>query len=132
MIFYLRLPGATPLPKVEPKRPTREIALSSAQEWMRDTWQMLGVMVGRRVLITAGLVVGLLASSVGSVYTVHESRARFVELEALVNQRDALEAEWSRLLLEESAWSAHARIEQLAGEKYGLRIPDPAQVEVIR
>ena len=64
---------------------------------------MLGVMVGRRVLITAGLVVGLLASSVGSVYTVHESRARFVELEALVNQRDALEAEWSRLLLEESA-----------------------------
>jgi cell division protein FtsL len=128
---FIRLPGATPS-VLESRRKVKNLTLGNAQSWMRDTWQILYSMVDTRVVTTFGLISVLLLSSIATVYAVHLGRERFVALEALHGERDALESEWSRLLLEESAWSAHARIEQLAAERYGLQIPDPSQVEVVR
>ncbi len=131
MIKMFRLPGATPI-VVETRQPVRRLSLVHAQSWMRDTMQILGTMIDARAILTLGLMVVLLSSAIATVYAVHLSRERFATLEHLHSERDALESEWSRLLLEESAWSAHARIEQLASERYGLRIPDSAQVEVLK
>ena len=54
------------------------------------------------------------------------------ELAALRAERDALEVEWDRLLLEQSAWATHPRIEQLARDQLGMVQAEEAQVVVVR
>jgi cell division protein FtsL len=45
--------------------------------------------------------------------------------------RDKAQAEWGRLILEQSTWTAHNRIETLATEQLHMRIPDAEQVRMI-
>lgn len=60
----------------------------------------------------------------------HYSRQLFSELEGLKHNRDLLNIEWGKLLLEEGAWSQHQRIEQLARTKLGMTTPNPDQIEI--
>jgi cell division protein FtsL len=46
-----------------------------------------------------------------------------MELQSLTQERDQLEVDWSRLQIEQSAWSTHARVEQLARGEMGMRYP---------
>ena len=46
--------------------------------------------------------------------------------------RDKAQAEWGRLILEQSTWTAHNRIEALASEQLKMHIPDPAAVRMVR
>ena len=72
----------------------------------------------QRVLITATVLFGLvLASAILLVYSKHQSRKVFVELQQLKHQVDSLNTEWSQLQLEQSAWSEHERIEKVARKK---------------
>ena len=41
------------------------------------------------------------------------------------------QAEWGRLILEQSTWTAHSRIESLAVEQLRMRVPDPAEVRMV-
>ena len=63
------------------------------------------------------LWVAALASAAGAIYSKHRARELFVELERLNVQRDNLEIEWGQLQLEQSAWSTHAFVENVAGAK---------------
>ena len=76
----------------------------------------------------AGVALALLALAVASALAVvvqkHESRRLFVELQGLEQQRDRLQVEWSRLRLEQGAWSTHGRVERLARERLGMVPPD--------
>ncbi|MCO3205197.1 cell division protein FtsL, partial [Pseudomonas aeruginosa] len=45
--------------------------------------------------------------------------------------RDKAQAEWGRLILEQSTWTAHSRIESLAVEQLHMRVPDPAEVRMV-
>lgn len=54
------------------------------------------------------------------------------QLQQLEQEENQLQTEWGQLLLEEGAWSTPARIEQIATERLGMRIPDVNDVEVIR
>ena len=56
-------------------------------------------------------------SAIALVYTKHESRKLFVELEALTHERDRLNIEWGQLQIEQSTWAQHARIEQVATDR---------------
>ena len=56
-----------------------------------------------------------LASAAGAIYSKHRARELFVELERLNVKRDNLEIEWGQLQLEQSAWSTHAFVENVAG-----------------
>ncbi len=78
------------------------------------------------------LLLALMASAIAVVQLKHETRQRFVELQALQAQRDALNVEWGQLLLEEGAWSQHRRIEVLARTRIGMNVPDPRNVAVVR
>lgn len=71
-------------------------------------------------------------SALGVVYARHEARKAFIELQGLYSARDALDIDWDRLLIEQSTWATHARIEQLARERLGMRVPDPAAVVIVR
>ena len=48
------------------------------------------------------------------------------------SERDRAQAEWGRLILEQSTWTAHNRIEALATERLKMYIPDPAAVRMVQ
>ena len=70
-------------------------------------------------------------SAMALVYTKHESRKLFVELEQLTRERDELNIEWGQLQIEQSTWAQHARIEQVARDDLALVRPAATEVFVI-
>lgn len=70
-------------------------------------------------------------SSIALVYTKHESRKLFVELESLTHERDELNIEWGQLQIEQSTWATHARIERVATEDLSLSRPETSDIFVI-
>ena len=83
-------------------------------------------------LLLTVLVAATFASAIGVVWVKHENRKAFAELAALRAERDALDVEWDRLLLEQSAWAANSRVEQLARDQLGMVQAEDAQVVVVR
>jgi cell division protein FtsL len=77
------------------------------------------------------LWLAVLGSAAGAIYTKHRARELFVELERLNRVRDRLETEWGQLQLEQSAWSTHAFVENVASGKLGMAMPKPAEIEVV-
>lgn len=71
-------------------------------------------------------------SAMALVYTKHESRKLFVELEALTDERDELNIEWGQLQIEQSTWATHARIEQVATGELELARPKAEDIFVIQ
>ncbi len=86
-------------------------------------------MTGRFFFLGLLLLV-VLSTAVSVVYARHESRKLFVELQQLEKERDELNVDWGRLQLEQGAWSAHGRVEQIAREKLSMRIPSPAKTVI--
>lgn len=82
-----------------------------------------------RKLIFLALVIVMSAMSV--VELRHRNRTTFIHLQSLLQARDELEVEWSKLLLEEGAWSQHRRIESTATRKLGMRMPNSARMVMV-
>jgi cell division protein FtsL len=82
------------------------------------------------VLVSVFAVVCVL-SAIALVYTKHESRKLFVELEQLTQERDELNIEWGQLQIEQSTWAQHARIEQVASDDLALVRPEATEIFVI-
>jgi len=77
------------------------------------------------------LWLAVLASAIAVVRARHESRTLFVELQHLSAERDALNIEWSRQQLEQSAWSNHGFVERVAVERRDMRFPKPDEVRIV-
>lgn len=82
--------------------------------------------------IVALLWAGVLFSSAGVVYMKHQARASFAELERLLSERDQLNIEWGRLQLEQSAWSSHGFVEQVANRQLKMTLPNAADVKIVQ
>ena len=54
-----------------------------------------------------------------------------MELQGLQRQRDQLAEEWGQLLLEQSTWSTHARIEGEARDRLDMEAPRPDAVVMV-
>ena len=78
------------------------------------------------------LTVVALASAIGCIYSKHQSRKLFTELQTLIQERDRLEVEWGQLQIEQSTWSTHARVEKLAREQMRMRTPDAGEILLVR
>jgi cell division protein FtsL len=70
-------------------------------------------------------------SAIALIFTKHESRKLFVELETLTQQRDNLNIEWGQLQIEQSTWATHSRIERVATDDLFLIRPTSAEIFVI-
>jgi cell division protein FtsL len=81
------------------------------------------------MLILLGAVV---ASAIGVVYSIQESRELFVTLTKLGNERDDLNFEFGRLQLEQATWAENNRVEQIARGRLGMVSPTAAETVVIR
>jgi cell division protein FtsL len=84
-----------------------------------------------KVLVSLGLVAVLLASSIGVVVSAHENRELFNTLSQLQSERDRYQSEWSQLLLEQSALSAHGRVEKLAAERFSMVVPGRQDIVLV-
>lgn len=79
--------------------------------------------------LVLGLAVTLSALAV--VGSQHSSRTLFVELQQLEREAGRLDTEWGRLQLEQSTWATHGRVERLARERLGMRLPDFDRAEIL-
>ena len=77
------------------------------------------------------LFVAVLLSAVAVSYCAHWNRQLLNALYTELSVRDKAQAEWGRLILEQSTWTAHNRIESLATSQLHMRIPDPAEVRMV-
>jgi cell division protein FtsL len=78
------------------------------------------------------LLLAVLVSAIGVVWTRHESRVLFVELTRLQDQRDELNVEYGRLELEQATWAEPRRIDQEARSKLGMVTPRPQDIQLVR
>ncbi|MDH3747840.1 MAG: cell division protein FtsL [Gammaproteobacteria bacterium] len=83
------------------------------------------------VLLVLVFAIVCVVSAMALVYTKHESRKLFVELEELSDERDELNIEWGQLQIEQSTWATHARIEQVATDDLKLTRPAATEIFVI-
>ncbi|MCL7461518.1 cell division protein FtsL [Pseudomonas sp. NW5] len=78
------------------------------------------------------LFLAILGSAVAVSWQSHEHRKLLNRLYAELSIRDAAQAEWGRLVLEQSTWTAYGRVERLAREELQMRIPEPAEVQMVQ
>lgn len=83
------------------------------------------------ILLIFVFAVVCVVSATAVVYTKHESRKLFVELEQLTDESDELNIEWGQLQIEQSTWATHARIEQVATDDLQLTRPEMTEIFVI-
>lgn len=85
-----------------------------------------------RLMFLQALLAGLVfASAVGVVVSKHEARQVFVEYQAKLGERDALNLEWTQLQLEQATWATQARIENAARERLGMIKPGADRIVYI-
>ena len=77
------------------------------------------------------LFLAVLLSAIGVSYSAHWNRQLLNSLYAELSVCDKAQAEWGRLILEQSTWTAHNRIETMATERLQMRIPDAAEVQMV-
>ncbi len=86
---------------------------------------------GQPALLTLVSAIVCVVSALALIYTKHDSRKLFVELEQLTAERDELNIEWGQLQIEQSTWASHARIEKVALEELSLTRPKLTEIYVI-
>jgi cell division protein FtsL len=74
------------------------------------------------------LLLIVVACALGTVSANHRARKLFTDFEREQSRMRDLEVEWGQLQLEQSTWAGHARIEQIARDKLGMRTPPPGQI----
>lgn len=84
-----------------------------------------------RVLLIGFLSLGVLLSALGVVYSKHQTRRLFVEVQRLESERDRMNVDWGRLQLEQSTLAAQARIENIAHGKLAMNIPPQDSVVIV-
>lgn len=86
-----------------------------------------------KLLLTTLLVLLLVVSSaLGVIYSSYKSRQLFSGLQQQGREAMRLEEEWGRLLLEQSTWASHARVERLAKSELKMVVPAPETIIVVK
>jgi cell division protein FtsL len=78
------------------------------------------------------LLLAVIVSAVGVVYAKHQGRKLFVELQALGDERDAMDVEWGQLQLEQSTLTTQGQVERAAHEKLGMVNMSAANMVIIK
>ena len=77
------------------------------------------------------LWVAALGSAAGDEWCKHRTRGMFMQLQQLSEQRDNLDIEWGQLQLEQSAWSQHAFVENVASNRLHMRTPPAQEIKIV-
>jgi cell division protein FtsL len=78
------------------------------------------------------LAVGVIITAITVNYVSHLNRSLFSDYQMRLQVRDQLDVEWGQLLLEQSAFAAHSRVEQIAIKKLGMHAPDSDEIVMVQ
>ena len=84
--------------------------------------------MGRLNLILLAILV---VCALALVTSQHRSRKLYVELQKEQDIARQLDVEWGQLQLEQGTWAMHARIEKIATQALGMRVPPSERVRVV-
>ena len=78
------------------------------------------------------LLGAVIVSAIGVVWTRHESRVLFMQLNQLQAQNDDLTIEYGRNELEQATFAEPRVIDDAARQKLGMITPRPQDVQLVR
>ncbi len=81
--------------------------------------------------LNAALLVLIMVSAFGAIYATHACRALYTNLQVLESSQWYLQEDYGRLLLEQSTWASHYRVEKVARGDLRMTAPDLAQYKVV-
>ncbi|MBK9606345.1 MAG: cell division protein FtsL [Betaproteobacteria bacterium] len=70
-------------------------------------------------------------SSLALITSQHQARKLYNELQVELASAKRFEEEMGRLQIEQSTWSTPTRIEKVARERLGMRLPDAGHTRVL-
>ena len=73
----------------------------------------------------------VLLSAFAVIHSTHACRDLYTQLQVLESRQWHLQEDYGRLVLEESAWASHYRVEKVARGELGMAEPDLARYKVI-
>ena len=82
--------------------------------------------------LNLSLAAAAIFTAVSVVETSHYCRAMYTRLQDLQSAQWDMQEQWGRLLLEQSTWAAHHRVEQLARKELGMRLPVVTELQVVQ
>lgn len=98
----------------QPVEQTQRVGLPRSSGWLLLVWAMVVV------------------SALAVPYSAHWSRTLLNELDGEMKQREKAQAEWGRLILEQSTWTAHNRVENIAKGQLDMRVPAATEVIMVK
>ncbi|OGO95464.1 MAG: cell division protein FtsL [Coxiella sp. RIFCSPHIGHO2_12_FULL_44_14] len=78
------------------------------------------------------LVITLLLSAFAVIYMKDLNRRLFIQYQTLQQEKAETLIEWGKLLLEQSTWSTQSRIQKMAVQQWGMRIPDAHDIVLLK
>ena len=73
----------------------------------------------------------IVISAFTTIYSTHACRALYTQLQILESSRWYLQEDYGRLVLEQSTWASHRRVETVARAELGMAAPNLADYKVI-
>ena len=77
------------------------------------------------------LLILVMLCAMGVVTSQHRARKYFNDLEVGQAAAKKLDEEFGQLQIEQSTWATHKRLEAVAAEKLGMKLPDAASTVVV-
>jgi len=78
------------------------------------------------------LLLVVVISAVCVVYSKHQGRKLFIELQALENDRDAMDVEWGQLQLEQSTLTTQGQVEVAARDRLGMVVLSADNMVIVK
>ena len=88
----------------------------------------------RRRELAWGCVVAcaaILLSTFAVIHSTHACRTLYAQMQVLESAQWYLQEDYGRLLLEQSTWASHHRVEKVARAELGMDSPDLAHFRVL-
>ncbi len=73
----------------------------------------------------------IVLSTFAVIHSTHACRTLYAELQILESAQWYLQEDYGRLLLEQSTWASHYRVEKVARAELGMDSPDLARFKVV-
>lgn len=81
------------------------------------------------IVLLGTMLLAVIATALAVVYSRHEARVLFIDLQRAQLQRDDLASEWDKLQLEEGTYATNSKVERRARSELGMAMPAFEQVE---
>lgn len=100
--------------------------------WALRRREAVEVIPLKKQLLVGALIILLVASAFSVIYLKDLSRRMFIRYQNLQQVQQHDEVEWSKLLLEEGAWSTQARVQEIATTQLNMVMPAMKDVVMIK